>query len=121
MSKVKELKDLIKHEVFHYTSELEQTLPVDDEGNIRSEYLSYVSLHTMHNLIESISRDVAHIIIEKLPGKDDEAPTVKAIVDSSFYVVGNGVFSKILELLNEIEELEEHKPTDEEEDFNASL
>lgn len=119
----KKIKDILFSKAYKYESELEQEIPIDEDGEIRQEYLSYVSLNNMHNLIESVSKDVAHIIIEKRAEEDD---SVKAYVKSSFYVISNSLMDELMDIMlfdgkinEEREERKDEDPDFDDESFNA--
>jgi len=112
---IKEIKDLLLDGSYRYVEDVEQQLPLDENGNVLTEYLSYVSLNNMHNLIKNVTRNVSHVIIENPEEGKDFA---NAYIESSFYVVAEDTMETILKLLVRMEKEENNEEVD---DLNLSV
>lgn len=117
---IKEIKDLLLESSYRYVTDIERRIPLDKNGNAIPEYLSYVALDSMHDLLQTINRDVAHIIIEE--PKEDENYT-NAYIESSFYVIPDDIMDTIMRLISRMEKKEKEKAIDKitGEDFNLSV
>ena len=97
--KAREIKERLLEEAYNYQTSIEQEIPLDGEGNIRKEYLNYVSLNSVHKMLEFISRDISSMIIEE-PSKNKDF--VNVYIESSFYMVTKDTMDHIMKLLTEL-------------------
>lgn len=111
-NKAEIVKDLLLNDGYKYVNEMKQMLPIDEDGNVLTEFLSYITLNSLHNLLASVSRDIATVIIGPHEEEDKE---VEAYVESSFYIITEGTMDTIINVLNEKEEVKE---VTNDEDFN---
>ena len=98
---IKSIINKINDEAYKYMHNSEHIVPLDDEGNVLMEYIQYVSLKEIHDLLEATTRDMATIIIS--PTEDDDE-TARVTADSSFFIVPDETMVEIITALRVIDE-----------------
>ncbi len=104
MNKLRKLKNLVLDNTYLYSNETTQSVPVDNEGNAILKYINYLSLSSIHNVLESLSEAHSTIVIRGEENKNE----MEVDISTSVYIVGVDVMEQIIDLIELIQK--DNKP-----------
>ena len=107
MDALRKVKDILYNEASVFETRFSQEIPVGPEGEPMSEYVNYVKLAALHNLLETVTRELATVQTEW--NRRDHPDVVKVNVDAKFGMIPIAALDELREILEVSFPGEEHE------------